>query len=71
MKYVIQHGSYSLHYPKIIGVTSSLTIAEDWIFNKLKEEGVAFLISKNENQCSYGEHHYSFTITECEEDKLP
>ena len=71
-KYIIQHNSYALHHPKIIGVTSSLIIAEDWIFNKLREEDVAFLISKNEsqNQCSYGEHRYSFTITKCEEDIL-
>ena len=37
-KYIIQHNSYALHHPKIIGVTSSLIIAEDWIFNKLRDE---------------------------------
>lgn len=71
MKYIIQHGSYSLVHPKIIGVTSRAEIAEDWIFNKLKEENVAFLISKNGNKWSYGEHRYGFTMIECEEDILP
>lgn len=71
MKYIIQHSSYSLAHPKIIDVTPRAKIAEDWIFNKLKEEKVAFLVSKNGNRCSYGEHRYGFTMIECEEDILP
>ena len=71
MKYIIQHSSYSLVHPKIVGVTSRAKIAEDWIFNKLKEKNIAFLVSKNDNMWSYGEHRYGFTMIECEEDVLP